>query len=117
MNWTPVGRVEEFGPGFHLRTCNERRVLIALIDAEVFAFDPVCPHAGGPLELAETDGCVIACPLHGWRFDLHGGGCELHGYRSLRMFDLRVEQGHIYVALSSGDTSAEAPASGEAGGR
>jgi 3-phenylpropionate/trans-cinnamate dioxygenase ferredoxin subunit len=115
MNWTPIGRVEEFGPGFHLQTCGEQRVVIAVIDGEVFAFDPLCPHAGGPLELAETDGCVIACPLHGWRFDLRRDGCEVHGYRPVRMFPLRIEHGRIYVAVDGRGRASEPVAYGNAG--
>lgn len=110
MNWTAVGQVEEFGPGFHLRIFGRQRMVIAVIDGEVFAFDPMCPHAGGPLELAETDGCVIACPLHGWRFDLRRGGQELHGYRPIRMFELRVEAGRIYAALGLGAATEAAAA-------
>lgn len=99
MNWIKVGRAEEFGPGFHVRSQGRVRFILAVIDGDMWAFDPVCPHAGGPLELAETQGQVIACPLHGWRFDLARGGCELHGYRPLRMYDIRVDAGMVYVAL------------------
>lgn len=114
MSWTDLGAIEEFGPGFHLRECGKQRVVIAIIDGEAFAFDPLCPHAGGPLELAETDGKVIACPLHGWRFDLRQGGCELHGYRQLPMFDLRVEAGRLYLSVNgkSASASSRAPAHG-----
>ena len=100
MSWTEVGRAEEIGPGFHVRGQGRTRFVLAVIDGDLFAFDPICPHAGGPMHLAETEATVIGCPLHGWRFDLTQGGRELHGYRSLRMYDVRVEDGMIYVAFS-----------------
>lgn len=99
MNWIEVGPVEDTTPGFHVCGQGRSRFVLAVIDNQLFAFDPVCPHAGGPLHLAETEGHAIACPLHGWRFDLDQGGCELHGYRSLTMYPVRVENGLIYVAL------------------
>lgn len=99
MEWTKVGRTEEFGPGFHLRGQGRARFVLAIIDNELFAFDPSCPHAGGPLHLAETEGAVIACPLHCWRFDLKQQGRELHGYRDLTTYEVRVDDGTIYVKL------------------
>jgi UDP-MurNAc hydroxylase len=35
-----------------------------------------CPHLGGDLaRFGETDGRVLTCTLHGWRFDLATGRC------------------------------------------
>ncbi len=99
MNWALVCRAEELGPGLHLRTHGRIRYVMAVIDGDVTAFSAVCPHAGGPLEFAETKGHVISCPLHGWSFDLSRGGCEMHGFRPLRMFAVRIENGAVYVAL------------------
>lgn len=99
MDWTEAGKVEEISPGFHIRGEGRKRYVLALIDGSLFAFDAICPHAGGPMHLAETHGTTISCPLHAWRFDLANGGCELHGYRPLAMHPVRVENGVVYVAL------------------
>lgn len=97
--WVELARAEELSLGLHLRTVGTTRVVLAVIDGELSAYSPICPHAGGPLHLAETEGTQIICPLHGWRFDLRQGGCETHGYRPLRMYDLRVQHGVVYVRL------------------
>lgn len=94
-----MGRAETFGPGFHLRGKGRNRFILAVIDGELFAFSPICPHAGGNLELAETQGTSIICPLHGWRFDLAFAGQEAHGYRPACTYDVRVEAGLVYVAF------------------
>lgn len=99
VNWIEVGKVEKFGPGFHLHGEGRRRFVLAVIDGQLFAFSPVCPHAGGPLELSETEGTHITCPLHGWRFDLMENGVELHGYRSACMYKVRVQEGKVLVGL------------------
>lgn len=99
LEWIEIGKAEKFGPGFHLQGQGRRRFVLAVIDGQLFAFSPVCPHAGGPLELAETEGMLITCPLHGWRFDLTRNGEESHGYRSACMYDVRVEHGKVFVGL------------------
>jgi nitrite reductase/ring-hydroxylating ferredoxin subunit len=76
--------------------------VLAIIDGNISAFSAACPHAGGPLEFAETKGQVITCPLHGWSFDLAQEGCELHGFRRLRLFDVKVEDGMVHVAFTAG---------------
>lgn len=99
MQWIEVGKAETFGPGFHMKGQGRRRFVLAVIDSQLFAFSPVCPHAGGPLQLSETEGATITCPLHGWQFDLSQSGKELHGYRSICMYEVRVENGTVYVAF------------------
>lgn len=101
MKWVPIAQAEELSPGFNLRTHGRRRYVLAIIDGKISAFSPACPHAGGPLEFAETNGQVITCPLHGWSFDLAQDGCELHGFRPLRMFEVKVENGTVHVAFTA----------------
>jgi nitrite reductase/ring-hydroxylating ferredoxin subunit len=51
------------------------------------------------MHLAEVEGTIIACPLHGWRFDLRDNGTEIHGFRALNMYHVKVGHGTISVAL------------------
>jgi 3-phenylpropionate/trans-cinnamate dioxygenase ferredoxin subunit len=48
-------------------------VLLAHLDRGVCAVDDRCPHMAAPLSIGELDGCIVACPLHGGRFDLATG--------------------------------------------
>jgi hypothetical protein len=48
--------------------CREVRV-----DGRSHRFVPVCPHLGGPLEQAPIDGGCVACPWHGYRFEVRTG--------------------------------------------
>ena len=43
------------------------------VDGRFYCIDDVCTHDGGPLGEGELDGCQIACPRHGARFDLRSG--------------------------------------------
>ncbi len=40
---------------------------------EVFATEPKCPHAGGPLADGLLGGATVMCPLHERTFDLRTG--------------------------------------------
>ena len=50
-----------------------RRVRVVDVDGALVAHAAECPHRGGPLDDAPVeDGCV-ACPWHGYRFDVRTG--------------------------------------------
>jgi nitrite reductase/ring-hydroxylating ferredoxin subunit len=50
-----------------------RDVLVALVAGQPFAVEDACNHAGASLAMGSREGCVVACPLHGYRFDLRSG--------------------------------------------
>jgi nitrite reductase/ring-hydroxylating ferredoxin subunit len=97
--WHEVGPEAEFAEGLKMLTVGGRRVVVARLDGRLFAFDALCPHAGGPMERSEVEGTIVSCPLHAWRFDVAKAGAELHGYRSLAMKSLKTEAGRVYVAV------------------
>ncbi len=99
--WHKVGEQSDFPGGLKMVAVAGRRVVIARLEGSLFAFDALCPHAGGPMELSEVEGAIVSCPLHAWRFDLEKGGAELHGYRKLSMKDIKTEGGTVYVAAQS----------------
>jgi nitrite reductase/ring-hydroxylating ferredoxin subunit len=95
-----------------------RRIGIFRLGEEVFAYLNVCPHQGGPVgtgglfpavraevrdrRLREYHDCattVIACPWHGWEFDVRTGACLSDGSRRLRAFPAIVRDGEVIVAL------------------
>jgi nitrite reductase/ring-hydroxylating ferredoxin subunit len=76
----------------------------------------VCPHALGPVCLGRVGGTtlpsapgeyrwgrqgeILACPWHGWEFDLLTGQA-LTDRRRLRLFPITVEHGTVFVALKA----------------
>lgn len=74
-----IGRVE-LGPEARLRERLPLEVEVAgesfrvvEIEHELHAYPIVCPHRGGPLGEAPDARGVVACPWHGYRFDLRSG--------------------------------------------
>ena len=51
-------------------------LLLAHTHLGIVAVDDRCPHMAAPLSIGDLEGCVVACPLHGGRFDLASGEPE-----------------------------------------
>ncbi len=66
--------LDELPPGTLRRvTLGEADILLAHPSLGLCAVDDRCPHMSAPLSIGSLDGCVVACPLHGGRFDLATG--------------------------------------------
>jgi nitrite reductase (NADH) small subunit len=84
------------------------------------AYENRCRHQGGPVCTGEIlgryeavlgpDGTVagerfvddeprIACPWHGWEYDLESGRCAADPRFALRRFRVSVREGDVYVSV------------------
>jgi len=97
--WIRIGASSDFDEGIKLIDIGRRKIAITRLGGQLFAFNGLCPHAGGPMHRSETEGSVITCPLHGWRFNLLDGGKELHNYRALSVYEIRSENGEVSVRI------------------
>lgn len=48
-------------------------VLVSLVDGTPYAIEDSCNHAGASLSDGDRLGDSVACPMHGYRFDLVTG--------------------------------------------
>lgn len=109
----PVAKVEEVPPGERkIVTVEGQSIGIFNINGEFRAVLNICPHELAPIcrgQLRGTtepsrpgeyiwghSGEILACPWHGWEFDLRNGQC-LVDKRKLRLLPLEVEEGVIFV--------------------
>ncbi len=78
-----------------------RRIAVFNVDGQFYALDDDCPHRGGPLGPGWVDAgkCAVACPLHGWEFDLKTGACLTVPARPVRAYAVRVADGNVEIAL------------------
>jgi 3-phenylpropionate/trans-cinnamate dioxygenase ferredoxin subunit len=116
-----VARTDEVGPGERkIVTVADRSIGIFNIGGEWFALRNHCPHQGGALctgplwGLVEADEPgefrydpdrrVIACPWHGWEFDVKTGRsiCEPIRLRT-RSYDVKVAEGRTLTAGPDGE--------------
>ncbi len=73
--WYAVAAASELVTGPVGRTVLGRRLVVWRDpDGDVVAAPDRCPHREAPLSAGSTDGGVLTCPYHGWRFGT-GGTC------------------------------------------
>ncbi len=66
----------------------------------VFACNNRCPHEGYPLKEGNlTDGCILTCNWHNWKFDLESGE-TLVGGDKLRRYPVQIEGDEIWLDLT-----------------
>lgn len=76
-------------------------VLIANSGDQYFAYQAICPHQ--EVELCEGfyDGRVLTCHQHLWQWDIRTGAAIGLAEAPLERFDVKVQDGCIYVGIPS----------------
>jgi nitrite reductase/ring-hydroxylating ferredoxin subunit len=89
----------------------ETEIVVTNVDGEYYAVSNFCPHMGGPVGHGPIDTAgettTIACPFHGWRFDLDSGDPvfpsdkkNLNTYRTaLELFDVDIDDSILKVEV------------------
>ena len=54
----------------------ERRIVVANVEGEFYAFDTECTHQGGPLDEGFLEGNNVQCPWHFGEFNVKSGEVE-----------------------------------------
>jgi len=102
MTEVAVGRLEDLPVGGLKRVeVGGASVVLARVGDAVYACSDVCAHKGGPLSEGRLTGARLACPWHGWMYDVKTGECTFPD-RSARVpaYPVRVESGEIRVSVS-----------------
>jgi nitrite reductase (NADH) small subunit/3-phenylpropionate/trans-cinnamate dioxygenase ferredoxin subunit len=56
-------------------TLNGTPLVLVRVGEHVHALGDVCSHQGGPLSEGRLSGSRLACPWHGWSYDVRTGRC------------------------------------------
>lgn len=90
-----------------LQPGTQRAVRIGTADIVVFnvageyhAMENSCLHAGAALSAGRLCGKVVACPAHGWRYDVTTGALLAAPEKRLRKFPVEVIDGRIMIELT-----------------
>lgn len=96
-----VASVAEIPPGTSQEVVAGNRVVaIFNVDGEFHALDGICPHAGGPLAQGKVVGGVVACPWHGWQYDLKTGRNCVNANINAGCHAVRVQGDDILLEVS-----------------
>src|ERR1039457_740237 len=76
---TPVAKISEV-PNFGKKvvSVSGKEILLINIKGAIHACENECPHQGSPLGTAVVKDGYLACPRHGYRFNLADGRCGEH---------------------------------------
>ena len=101
MSWTDVMSLAKLAEdGKAVVRHGGRQILLVHSEAGIFACVNRCPHEGYPLsEGTLTDGCVLTCNWHNWKFNLASGATLVGGDRLTR-YPVRFEAGRVWLDLS-----------------
>jgi 3-phenylpropionate/trans-cinnamate dioxygenase ferredoxin subunit len=80
-----------------------RRVALARVDGEVYAFADNCSHRDFPLSVGEVDAasCTVTCEWHGAAFDLRTGEPTCPpAFKPIPVYAVRVNADEVWVDLS-----------------
>jgi 3-phenylpropionate/trans-cinnamate dioxygenase ferredoxin subunit len=79
-----------------------RRVALARVDGEVYAFADNCSHRDFPLSVGEVDAasCTVTCEWHGAAFDLRTGEPTCPpAFKPIPVYAVRVDADEVWVEL------------------
>lgn len=104
--WVAAARAADCPPG-SAREVVVRSQIIALVnvDGQFYAVDGICPHQGGPLGKGRLEGTMLACPWHGWQFDVSTGINRSNPLICQQRFPVRVEGDTILVLMDAAGSS------------
>jgi nitrite reductase (NADH) small subunit len=99
--YTRLCNADEIAPGagktVHL---DGRSFAIFNQGGKYFVIDDVCPHRGGSLGEGPVDAAgTVACPWHGWRFNIATGQSPVNPTARVPCFNARVESGWVEAEI------------------
>lgn len=107
MAWRPVAPAERLDRnGRAVLRVDGRQVLVLRSGGRLYACNNRCPHEGYPLsEGTLSEGCVLTCNWHNWKFDL-ASGQTLVGGDTLVRYPVKEEGGQILIDWTEPDAAA-----------
>jgi nitrite reductase/ring-hydroxylating ferredoxin subunit len=100
MAFVRIGSVAELPPGQVMEAAvGPNTYVICNAGGELFAYDGVCPHAGGPLGQGALHGNTLVCPWHTWEYDCRTGVNDYDDSVRLTQFPVKVRGEDILIDL------------------
>lgn len=100
-DWVRACGIEEVPVGeLKAIQTDTERIVVANVDGDLYALEDQCSHQDLPLSAGELEGTSLECIFHGAKFDVcTGRAIQLPAVRPVRTFDVRVEEGAVYLRL------------------
>lgn len=69
---------------------DDGEIALFRVRGAVYACTNTCPHRGGPIGEGALTGTVVACPWHGWEFDVTTGRMPVNANIGIRTYPAQV---------------------------
>jgi nitrite reductase (NADH) small subunit len=100
MAFVRVAKVAEVPAGsIHQVAAGGKTLALAQVGGKFYAIDGTCLHRGGPLGEGTLEGTVVACPWHGWQYDVTTGKNTLNPAVQVACFAVEVKGDEVFVDL------------------
>ena len=105
-----VCKVDEIpeGKGYSYEV-NDEIIAVFHVEGKFYAIDDACPHMGASLSAGYLDGCIIACPLHAWRFDVRDGTWCDNPRVATDSWPVTIKDGAVFVSFEEDPGSTNKP--------
>lgn len=95
-----LATLQEIPPGGTKEVEIDGRIIALFnVGGVISAIDGICPHQGGPLAEGSLDGTSVACPWHGWRFDVRTGRTAVSPKILQPVYEVKVDGPDVFVAV------------------
>jgi nitrite reductase (NADH) small subunit len=78
-----------------------QEVLLINLKGVIYAVENECPHQGAPMAAAIVKDGYLACPRHGYRFQLSDGTCKEFPEYRLKTWPVRIEGDQVIVDIQA----------------
>jgi len=84
----------------HLVDADGTKVVLVRVGEQIHAIGDTCSHQGGPLGEGKLSGARLACPWHGFMYDVRTGQCLFPGRgAAVTSYPVRVDGDAVWVDL------------------
>ena len=101
LEFYEIASIEELPDGERIFVeIGENYLVIFNISGRYYAIEDLCSHDDGPLGDGEVEGCEVACPRHGARFDLRTGKALTYpAVEDIPAYPIQIVDGKIQVGM------------------
>lgn len=101
MQFIDVCALESIAPGGSLAVrAGGRDVALFRVEGAVHAIENACRHAGAALAGGKLCGRIVACPAHGWKYDVTTGALVVAPGLSVAKYPVEIVDGRVRVATA-----------------
>ncbi len=84
----------------HLVEADGTKLVLVRAGDQVHALGDACAHQGGPLSRGKLSGARLACPWHGFMYDVRTGQCVFPGRgAAVPSYPVRMDGDAVWVEL------------------